>query len=432
MNLKIFSIIHLLFFALTAHSEIVTEDSSFHIQSTAITQAHPDFSSPYAGKNSLLASEDPATSYTLTFYLGRRLFKNFEFYLSPELAGGQGLSQTLGVAGYVNGEIYRVDSPTAKWNLSRLFVKQTFEWGDQKDDIEASQIQMAERLSSQRLTFVLGKIALNDYFDNNSYSHEPRTQFFNWALMDYGAWDYAADTRGYTWGLVIDYNQKFWALRYALAMEPEDANQLSYDRKFPEARGENFEYEQRYQFEEHPGIIRFLIFNNHAHMGDYRRTTSNPVYKMDISQTRAYRNKFGFGLSLEQEITNELGIFSRLSYNDGHSETWAFTEIDQSESIGASLKANFIRRPKDVVATSLIMNHISGDHIDYLNNGGTGILLGDGRLSYNPEVIWESYYSYLAHEQIRLSLDYQYVTNPAYNSDRGPVSIFGFRVHYEI
>ena len=409
-----------------------TEDSSFHAQVTAITQMHGEFSSPYSGKNSFVSSEPSATSYTLTLYLAKRFLKDTEFYLDPELAGGSGLSQTLGIAGYPNGEIYRVDSPNAKWNLSRLLVKRIFNIGEEKENSDASLTQLAGSVAVQSFTFIAGRFALNDYIDNNTYSHDPRIQFMNWALMDFGAWDYAADTRGFTWGILLEYNEKNWAVRYALAMVPGDANQVTFDSKFPDARGDNLEFETRYKVSDHPGVARILAFSNRAHMGSYQQSVSNPSYKIDITQTRDYRTKYGFGLNLEQEIFSGLGIFSRLSWNDGHEESWAFSEIDQSESFGASLKGTSWKRPHDTFASSVIVNHISGDHITYLNAGGYGFIIGDSKLSYNPEFISETYYSYEATPQIFLTLDYAYIANPAYNSDRGPVSIYGFRFHCEI
>ena len=397
-----------------------------------ITQEHPDFDAPYSGRNSLLPSEKAQTSITATLFGGRRLWPGSAAYFNPELGGGSGFSQTTGVAGYPNAEIYRVDDPRPKWSVARAYLKQTFGFGGDQERIEADQNLLAESVDVRRLTFVAGKFALNDFFDGNTYAHDPRTQFMNWALMDSGAWDYAADTRGYTWGLYIELNQPDWSVRYAAAYEPEEANGLKLDTQYPTVRGDNLEFEYRYAISGRRGAARLLGFDNHARMATYRDAivSTAPGDSPAFLGSQPIRGKYGFALNLEHELTSDLGAFIKGSWNNGVTQTWAFAEIDRSLALGASLKGARWFRPNDTTALALIVNGISQDHREYLALGGYGFMIGDGRLSYGPEEILEYYYSLKVSKEFALTADYQFVNHPAYNQDRGPVSIFSARVHY--
>ncbi len=423
-----------LFLASNAKAE--DETATFHFQTTTVTQEHPGFSAKYSGLNSLTTAEDNQTSVTFTAFAGLRLLKSLEFYINPELAGGSGFNQTKGIAGFPNGEIYRVDDPTPKWNLARLVLKQTFELGDEKEEIKDDKNQLATNESVKRLTLTFGKFALNDYFDNNTYSHDPRTQFLNWALMDSAAWDYAADTRGYSWGFYLEFNQPSWTIRLASVLVPKQANQLEMETDFPRFRGDNLEYERRYKIANQQGAFRVLLYENHANMGNYRSTLDTqvglPGNSIDVTKTRALSVKYGIGFNVEQAITSDLGLFARASRNDGHTETWAFTEVDEALSFGASLKGRKWRRENDTAGLAFMSNGLSDDHKAYLAAGGYGFMIGDGKLSYSPELIGELYYLYKVIPGLDLSSDYQFLANPAYNSERGPVSIFSIRVHYEI
>ena len=408
------------------------QSSNLHVQSTIVSQEHGGFPSSYSGQNSLSSSYDEQTSITWTVFGGLRLWKGAEFYVNPELAGGSGFNKTTGIAGFPNGEIYRVDDPSPKWNLARLYLKQSFGFGGDQEQIKDDKNQLAESLDVKRFTVVLGKFALNDFFDSNAYSHDPRTQFLNWALMDYGAWDYAADTRGYSWGLYLEFNEPKWTIRFASVMVPLKANQMEMDTNFPAARGDNLEFEYRYSLSERPGVSRLLLYENHANMGNYRTTINTPSYNMDVTQSRSMSVKYGVGVSAEQAITSDLGAFLRASWDDGHTETWAFTEIDRSLSVGLSLKGTSWKRDADTAGIALIANGLSEDHKDYLAAGGYGFIVGDGRLNYAPEEIGELYYRFKLKDGLDFSGDFQFVQNPAYNADRGPVSIASMRVHYEM
>jgi len=416
------------------------QQTNLHYQATTISQQHGDFPAAYSGKNSMSPTSDTETSITTTIFFGQRLWPTGEIYIDPELSGGSGFNKTTGAAGFPNGDIYRVDDPLPKWSLARLYYQQVFGFGSETEILKDDKNQLAGSVATDRLTVVLGKFALNDFFDTNTYAHDPRTQFLNWAFMDNAAWDYAADTRGYSWGFYLEYNQPRWALRFASVLVPQQANQLQMETNYPTYRGDNLELEYRYHLGEHPGATRFLIYENHANMGNYRLTINSPEDNMDVTQSRSLSLKYGFGLNVEQEVSEDLGAFGRISWDDGHTETWAFTEVDQTISAGLSLKGHRWKRPEDVIGMGLIINGLSNDHRDYLDAGGVGFIIGDSAqpavpgqtLNYGYEQIGEVYYLFKAMKGLDGTLDYQYIQNPAYNKDRGPVSVSSLRVHFEI
>jgi high affinity Mn2+ porin len=410
----------------------VPESWTFHAQSTVVSQDHPDIHSPYSGANSLDPDAEWKTSFSTTFFLGAAISHSLEFYLDPEFTAGSGFSGTHGIAGFPNGEIYRVDSTSLKGTVARVFLKKTWEFGGESEWIEGDQNQMAKKLTVSRFTLLAGRFSLNDYFDQNTYSHDSRTQFLNWALMDNGAWDYAADTRGYTYGVYAELNQKRWALRFAAVMEPQYANELEMDKEIWQAHSENIEFEYRYSLLDHPGKARAMTFLNHANMGNYAEVLATPADALDITRTRTYCTKYGFGLNFEQEITADLGAFLRAGWNNGTTETWAFTEIDRSLSFGVSERPTFLHRENDRIGLAMIVNGLSSEHANYLTAGGIGFMIGDGKLNYAPEEIGELYYSYQATKTISFTPDFQFVNHPGYNADRGPVPIYSLRGHFEI
>jgi high affinity Mn2+ porin len=407
------------------------EQWSIHYQATIIPQEHGYFNSPYVGANSLSPYPELETSFTTTLFLGSKLWEGGEFYFNPELAAGEGLSGALGLAGAANGETYRIGNPAPAGNISRLYFKQVFGLGGETEIIAPGINQLATIESQNRLTVVAGKFSLTDFFDNNTYSHDPRTQFMNWAIMDNGAWDFAADTHGYTWGCMLEYNRADWAVRFASVLEPKVANQEELDLDIPKAHSENAELEYRYTTDAHPGKLTFLAYANHAHMGNYRESLNLSPVNPSIIETETYCLKYGFGLDFEQELKKDLGCFARAGWNDGSTESWAFTEIDRTVSAGISLKGSTWKRPDDTVGIAVVINGLSPDHRDYLEAGGYGFILGDGRLNYATEEIAETYYAWKLYRNITVTGDFQFVENPGYNQDRGPVSILGMRLHYE-
>ena len=396
-----------------------------------MTQWHPDFPARYSGPNSLSPRSELKTSFTGTLFTGIRLWEGGAIYLDPEFSAGSGFSRTLGAAGFPNGEVYRIGDPNPKAYLARLFVRQTFGLGGGRERIEPDREELGGDLADHRVTLMVGKFSLTDLFDDNAYSHDPRREFLNWALMDNGAWDYAADTRGYTWGVALEYNQPEWAFRLATAMVPKEANQMEFDHRLSSAHGDNAEFEYRYAVQKHPGKVRLSGFINHAHMGSYRETIDTPSFERQIALSRRYRVKYGFGLNLEQELAGGLGAFLRVGWNDGRTETWAFTEIDRTLSLGLSLKGIYWKRPGDTIGVAGVINGLSRDHADYLAAGGLGFIIGDGALTYAPEEIAEAYYRWKPLSRIEVTADTQYINHPAYSADRGPVFVAGARLHYE-
>jgi high affinity Mn2+ porin len=404
---------------------------SVHEQGTVTTQKHDHFRSPYIGRNSLLPAEPAATIETATLYLDARLWRGADIVFNPEISGGQGFSGTSGLAGFPNGEATRVGIIEPTPYIARLFVRQVWGFEGEQEKVEDDANQIAGVRDVNRFTIIAGKLAATDNFDNNRYSHDPRTQFDNWALMYNGAWDYPANVRGYTYGFVLDFNTKFYALRYGAFAEPAIANGAEIDPHFLKAQGQILELEERYTLGDHPGRIREWAFLNHAHMGDYREALEEMPVNPDVTATRSYRFKYGYGVNLEQELTQDLGFFLKLGWNDGHTESWAFTEIDRTAAMGLVLKGRWWRRPKDEVGVGGIINGLAPDHRDYLRAGGLGFIIGDGRLNYAPEQILETYYNWQIVKGINATLAFQGVNHPAYNADRGPVAIGSLRVHFE-
>jgi high affinity Mn2+ porin len=387
--------------------------------------------SPYSGPNSFSANRENATSITSTLFLGRRLWTNAALYFDPEISGGEGLSSTLGIAGAPNGETTRVGTTSPRAYIARLYFEQSLDLGKDYEPVLPDQNQLGGRQCKERITFTAGKLSAGDIFDDNSYSHEPRTQFMNWSLMTNGAWDYPADARGYTYGVAVQLILETWAIRYGIFAMPEEANGFTFDRSLAHAHSQSLEGEYDYALFESPGKVRVMGYLNNAHMGHYRETIEDPAFNLDITQSRTYCAKFGFTLNAEQKIVDDLGAFIRLGWNDGRTETFAFTEIDRTFQGGFSLQGARWQRPEDTVAAAVVVNGLSSAHRDYLAAGGLGFILGDGRLTYGPETILELYYQARLAKSLFVSLDYQFVNNPGYNRDRGPVSIFGLRVHVE-
>jgi len=268
-------------------------------------------------------------------------------------------------------------------------------------------------------------------FDGNRYAHDPTERFFNWAMFASGAWDYPADTRGYTWGVLVDLTIDWWSARAGMALVPKAANELQLDWNVGKAHGLMAEYEARYRVRSQPGAASVLVFLNEARMGSYQQVLDDPaIYGNSIAATRAYgRKKYGLAVSIEQQLTGGLGAFLRLSANDGATETWAFTEIDRSLVLGVVQDGELWRRPQDEAGAAIVVDGLSSPHRRYLEGGGLGFIIGDGALSYAPELLGEIYYKLRLVDAISVSAIYQPVVNPAYNSDRGPVHVFSGRVH---
>jgi hypothetical protein len=411
-------------------SDPAPETWSIHGQATTITQGHGAFDAPYAGINSFESRKEVRNSFTSTLFLGRRLWEGAEFYADPELAGGQGDSHVLGLAAAPNGEIYRVDSSELKLSLARLFLRQTWGFGGGAEAVAADQNQLAGSHDRRRLVLTAGRIALGDVFDNNAYAHDPRSQFLNWTLMDTAAWDYPADTRGYSWGLALELYWDQWALRAGSFMVPTKANGLYFDHRVDRAHGDVVELEHDHEIGGQAGHVRLLGYANHASMGSYQESLQLSPLAPDVTATRQPgRIKYGWGLSADQALSADLGAFLRAGWNDGRTETWVFTEVDQSLAAGLSLAGTAWSRPQDRLGIAMTLDGLSPEHRTYLAAGGLGFMLGDGRLTYGQERLFEATYAIALGRFLTATLDAQRIWNPGYNRDRGPVDLYALRLH---
>ena len=411
------------------------ENWNLFYQATSIGQSHGEFHAPYAGPLSLQDYRENDVSLTSTLFFAARLARNLQLVFDPEIAGGRGFSGVDGLANPSNGELPRVATATPKPYIARLYLTYDFGFGSEKENAESDANQLGGVRPMTRYTITVGRFSLSDFFDNNSYTHDPRTQFMTWAVMYNGAWDYPADTRGYTWGWVHEFHTRNWSLRYASAAEPRVANGGRFDRRLFRDRGDVFEGERRYSLGGHPGAVRLLEYFNHTHSGTYadavrlgEQTGTTP----DVDAVKHYGTlKYGTGVNVEQEIARDAGLFIRLGWNDGKSQDFAFTAIDRLASGGVSVKGTRWKRANDVAGTSFTASGISGVHAVYLAHGGLDFLIGDGALNYAPEYVWESYYSARLFRGFYATFDLQHDNNLAFNHDRGPVWIESLRLHME-
>jgi hypothetical protein len=415
---------------------------SVHFQLTVINQKHSGFKAAYSGNNSLADSVEPsATSVTTTLFLGRRLWKNAFFYLNPEMSGGHGLSAAVGVAGALNGETYRIGDAAPSVSVARAYIQQHIPLGHTGyEDAQDAVNQVGDDLPTSRITISAGKFAISDFYDKNIYSHDPRSQFLNWSLMSNGAWDYPANTKGYTMGVVVELFQPSWAIRLSSVEVPSVANHPDMEYVFGKAHSETAEFEHKINFKSHPGMIRLLFSYTASRAPSYEQglaalkagdTTLLNVISGNVKGTSFGGHKTGVCLNLEQEITNDVGFFARAGWNDGKYATWAFTEIDQTLHAGVSIKGSRWKRNDDVIGVAGVMNGISSEHRAFIKAGGYGFIIGDGRLNYGHEGILEAYYKIRLFNNVWSTFDYQFVNNPGYNKDRGPVHVFAFRGHIE-
>lgn len=424
---------------------------SLHFQQTVIPQHKPKINAPYSGDYSLSDSSETQTSITTTIFIGRKLWKGAAVFYNPEMAGGSGLSQARGIAGFTNGECFRIGNPAPTIYTARLFFRQDFalsnegnfnkkaeknnkgkvvEGESHADPTEDGINSFEGSRPSNRFSFAIGKFSIADYFDNNSYAHDPRSQFMNWALMSTGAWDYPANTRGYTWNVVAEYVRERWAVRAGTSLVPTTANGPDLNWQWNGNNSNTFEIEKSTSFFGKEGKLRALASYTTTYMGSYAEAIKSP--NPDIASTRKDgRTKYTLGINYEQELTKESGLFFRASWNDGNNETWAFTEIDRSVS-GGFVKNNLFGRKQDRLNMAFVFNGISDLHRQYLAKGGYGFIIGDGKLpNYGLETIFEVNYNIKVTDWLSVTPDYQLVINPAYNQDRGPVHAFALRMHTE-
>jgi len=411
-----------------------SDDWNVHAQTTFLPQGYPAIRSPYASPLSLPGGGQLQTTWTTTAFLGVRLWEGGELYFDPELAQGFGLNGTLGLAGFPNGEAQKAGAAFPKIRPQRYYLKQTFGLGGEQEDVADGPNQLQGKRDIDRVTLIVGRFAVGDFFDNNAYAHDPRADFMNWSMWESSAYDFPADLPGYTRGAVVELNHRDWAVRAGLFQVPSAPNS---DELTFNTGGTAIEFEERHAIFDQPGKLRLGVFANSGNTANYREVlalaAANPALNINdiATATQHDRPKYGFYLNLEQQVVNDVGLFARASWNDGQNQILSFTDVDRSLAGGLSIKGSFWGRPSDTVGIGGAINGLSAAHRDFLAAGGFGLLIGDGRLNYRPERILEAYYAYSVIKNVTLTADYQLITNPAYNADRGPVSIVSGRLHAE-
>jgi hypothetical protein len=403
-----------------------------HFQTTYIAQAKAPIAAPYTGANSLLPGREYGWSYSATAAFGFRLAPNTELYFDPEVIAAHAISNAFGLGGLADGEISKTSNPNPTAYYARLFLRQTWDLGGERTPVKSGMNQLAGTVSSRRIVLTAGDYSPTDLFGQNAYAGDPRSQFFNAALMTYGAWDYPSDARGYTWGATLEYFDDDWAYRIGHFLQPLQPNGLQLDYRPLRNYGQVAEAEHRHNIAGQPGKIGLLIYRNRADMGDYTQALQYAATyggAPALSNVRTERVKTGFGVHAEQALTDDLGTWISWSQNNGSYEEYAFAEIDRQLQTGLSLKGTRWGRADDTVGMSYTVNELSSAHAAYLAAGGSGGFLGDGALNYHTENIYEIYYSAKLAENVDVSVDYQHIANPGYNHDRGPADFFGARLH---
>ncbi len=412
-------------------------------QANIVVQWHPTFPAQYSGPNSLSAPAQSATTHILTLYTGYELSHTTEVFADVEYATGGGIGKAFGLAGYTNLDSVRTvqgvplaDTPY----LARLMLRQVIPLTDERVEADRDELHLVTSLPARRIEFRLGKFDLADFFDVNSFGSDSHLQFLNWTVDNNGAYDYAANTRGYTDGAILEYDDHWWTARFAEVLEPKIANGENLDADIARARSSNFELEARSKLIAHrAGVVRLLSYLNVADMGNYDEAIAEfldhesptPGTPDIIATRRQGRHKYGFGLNFEQEISSQVSAFGRLGWSDGHNESFAYTEDDRTFELGGFTKGSSWHRRNDRAGVAFVANGIVAAHQQYLALGGLGFLLGDGGLTYGPEKIFESFYTAHLWRGFFASFDLQHINNPGYNQARGPVTVPAVRFHVD-
>ena len=403
---------------------------NLHGQSTVVWQGHGRFRARYEGENSLNSGGEGKESVSVTPSLGVRLWPGTSFYFNPEVFQGFGLAGTHGVAGFVNGEAQKGGSLEPKVYVARAFFRHTIGLGGETEAVADAFNQLGGSRDVSRLTLTWGRFAVKDVFDANTYASDARVDFLNFSIWAGGALDFAADQKGYGIGAVSELNQKDWAWRIGFFRQPihSNAQSLSWDI----GRQGQFinEIELRYKLLEQPGILRLLGWGARSNAGSYREALADTAFdpESSIVATRRIRTQYGYGLNLEQAVTKNIGAFARYSWRDAKSDVMSWTDIDASVSGGIAIAGAMWGRPRDELGAGFAVNRLAKDYRNYIAAGGLGLVIGDGRLGYSAERVFETYYAIGLDRHFTLSFDYQYAVNPAYNADRGPVSLYAMRL----
>ena len=407
-------------------------------QANFISQWHPAFHSPYQGPRSLPPQAQDATSRVFTLFTGVRLTNTTELLCDVQETGGHGIGEAVGLGGVTNLDIVRNPDLSKAPYIARLMWHQIIPLSGETAASARTPYSLFSALPVRRLEIRFGKVSMPDFFDSNTYGTDTSFQFMNWTVDNNGAYDYAADTRGFTFAAMIEYHDRRWAARFAEALMPKVANGIHLDAELGRAHSENFEFELHGTLLGHQeGVIRVLAFANHANMGSYREAVDHFLAgltpKPDITAHPLRTTlKYGFGVNFEQPLNSWMGVFGRWGWNEGRHESFAYTEVDQTVEFGAGASGRRWGRKFDRAGIVFVSNGISRDHQEYLRMGGTGFLLGDGMLTYGRENIIESYYTLHVWRGIYPSLGLQHINNPGYNRDRGPVLVPTLRLHLEL
>jgi high affinity Mn2+ porin len=403
-----------------------------HGQTTFTEQGHPGFRSPYQGTNSLSPDAEGRETWDVTLYAGVRPWSGGELWINGEIDQGFGLDNTLGVAAFPSAEAYKVGNVHPYALVDRFFFRQTIDLGGPTAAVDADENQLAGSQTQNRLVWTVGKFSVVDVFDTNKYAHDPRHDFLNWGIVDAATFDYAADSWGYSAGSALEWYQGRFTLRQGLFLLSNVPNSEHLDTRFKQFEMD-WEVEERHQIFGHPGALRVTTFLNRGYMGRYDDAVQLALETGGVPNTadvRHYASRQGWDVNLEQEVTRDLGAFARVGFADGHYEDFDFTDVDKTASAGLSLSGRGWKRPSDTIGLAGVLDGASQQFQQYLNAGGLGVLIGDGKLPHpGTEQILETYYSLSVVKWIQVSLDYQFIANPGYNRDRGPANVFAVRLH---
>jgi hypothetical protein len=425
-------------------------------QITFINSWKSNFSAKYTNlngsPNSLLPNQERSFTGSMTFFLGLKLWPGGEVYAVPEIISEQALSDLKGLGSVIqNFELQKTGGQQPTTYLSRIFFKQTFGFGGEPVVLSSDPMQLGTTVDSRRLVLRVGNFSVLDFMDKNTFSGDLRRQFHNMAFLTYAAYDFAADARGYTWGLMAEYIHDDWSFRFAHAAVPEHPNQLPIYTQIFQYYGHQFEIEHRHQLYGQPGAVRLLGYRNRENMGRFsdaiaayqsdpnKNATTCPGFNYDsdnatapdLCWARQNNIKMGIGINLEQQIFDDVGLFFRGMYSDGKTEVYSYTSTDRSISFGSLVKGSRWGRSRDTIGLGYGQGWLSGSHVNYLGMGGIDGFIGDGAINYKPEKVVNLFYSFNLLSSTWLTADYQHIANPGYNQDRGPVNIYNARIHVE-
>jgi len=421
-----------------AHADEVTAQASaeqnwaIHAQATFVLQANARFHSPYQGPNSLDADSHAKETFDLTGYFGVRPWDSAEIWVNPEIDQGFGLSNTLGAAGFPSGEAYKVGKANPYAKLPRWFLRQTVDLGGDSEKVDPDLNQLAGHQRENRLVLTVGKFGVVDVFDTNDQAHDPRSDFLNWTIIDAGTFDYAANAWGYTYGAAAELYEGPWTLRGGIFAPSEVPNSEKLDSSFEQNELVG-EIEHRHAIGREPGKLKITVFRNRGRMGRFEdaiRLAEEAGGPTDIGAVRRMQSRAGISFNLEQQVTKAALLFVKGGIANGNIEPFEFTDVDRTISVGVTVKGNGWGRADDTLAVAAVVNGITHIHEQFLDAGGLGILVGDGKLPHpGPEQIIEAYYDFALAKPLHISLDGQFISHPAYNRDRGPVPIGAIRLH---